>query len=75
MLQRLYLNCRQSSVFKIVTPGQKKALSAFYKILTWQQRLAIANYLNSVIYSYPEHNPPKSNRGICSAQSMDLELE
>ena len=34
----------------------------FYKTLTWQERVRIANYLNSVAYNYPENEPPKMDK-------------
>jgi hypothetical protein len=36
--------------------------AAYYKNLTWQERLRIANYLNSVAYNYPENEPPKMDK-------------
>ena len=38
----------------------------YYKSLTWQQRLQVANYLNSIVYNYPENEPPKMDRTIFS---------
>jgi hypothetical protein len=34
----------------------------YYKKLTWQERLLVANYLNSIKYNYPENDPPKLDR-------------
>jgi len=34
----------------------------YYKKLTWQQRMLVANYLNSIKYNYPENNPPRLDR-------------
>ena len=39
-----------------------KTDAAYYKTLTWQERLGIANYLNSIAYNYPENEPPKLDR-------------
>ncbi|MFT4202322.1 MAG: hypothetical protein QM610_00270 [Chitinophagaceae bacterium] len=33
-----------------------------YHKMTWQQRLAVAAYLNSVAYNYPLQNPPKMDK-------------
>lgn len=35
---------------------------AVNKNMTWQERLRIANYLNSVTYNYPESDPPKMDK-------------
>ena len=40
-----------------------------YKKLSWQDRLKIAAYLNSVAYNFDVHNPPKMDRTKFSAQS------
>ncbi|MCQ6960551.1 hypothetical protein [Mucilaginibacter aquariorum] len=34
----------------------------YFRTLTWQDRLRIANYLNSIAYNYPENNPPKMDK-------------
>jgi len=43
-----------------------KSHAIYYKTLTWQERLSIANYLNSVAYNYPENEPPKMDRTVFS---------
>lgn len=39
-----------------------KSHAEFYKKLTWQERMKIAGYLNSIAYNYPENNPPRLDR-------------
>jgi hypothetical protein len=39
-----------------------KSQAAYYKTLTWQERLKIANYLNSVAYNFPENEPPRMDK-------------
>lgn len=34
----------------------------YYRSLSWQERLKIASYLNSVAYNYPLDNQPKVDR-------------
>ena len=34
----------------------------YFRTLTWQDRLRIANYLNSIAYNYSEDNPPKMDK-------------
>ncbi|MGN6177565.1 MAG: hypothetical protein ACTHNW_00175 [Mucilaginibacter sp.] len=51
------------TAFKAQTAEEAtKSQAAYYKTLTWQERLRIANYLNSVAYNYPENDPPKVDR-------------
>jgi hypothetical protein len=46
-----------------------KADQIYYKNLSWQERLKIANYLNSVAFNYPENDPPKMDKSIFSVRS------
>jgi hypothetical protein len=39
-----------------------KSEAVYYRNLTWQERLRIANYLNSIAYNYPENEPPKLDK-------------
>ena len=41
-----------------------------YKNLSWQDRLKIAAYLNSVAYNFDVNNPPKMDRTVFSAKSI-----
>lgn len=43
----------------------------YYKTLTWQQRVRIANYLNSIAYNYPVDSPPKLDRTQFKARSRN----
>lgn len=42
----------------------------FYKKLTWQERLKIAAYLNSVAYNFDLNNPPRMDRTKFSVKSI-----
>jgi len=33
-----------------------------YASMSWQERLRIANYLNSIAFNYPAGKPPKMDR-------------
>ena len=44
--------------------------AAYYKILTWQDRLRIANYLNSIEYNYAKNNPPRMDKSVFSMKSL-----
>lgn len=46
--------------------------AVYYRSLTWQERLRIANYLNSIEYNYPENDPPRMDKTIFSMRSQDL---
>jgi hypothetical protein len=50
------------TAFKAQTAKEASNHAAYYKNLTWQERLRIANYLNSIAYNYPENNPPKMDK-------------
>ena len=58
------------TVFKAHTAEEAtKSHSAYYKTLTWQERLRISNYLNSIAFNFPENNPPKLDRTKFSARA------
>jgi hypothetical protein len=55
------------TAFKMQTvEDATKNQALYYKSLTWQERLVIANYLNSVAYNYPENAPPKMDKSFFS---------
>ena len=57
--------------FKAHTVAEAADHSAYYKTLTWQERLGIAAYLISAAYNYPENDPPKLDRTKFKAVSRD----
>jgi hypothetical protein len=58
------------TAFKAQTAEEaSKSHSAYYRKLSWQERLRIANYLNSVAYNYPENEPPKMDKTTFSMRS------
>ncbi len=60
------------TAFKMQTADEAtKSQAAYYKTLSWQERLRIANYLNSVAYNYPENEPPKVDRTAFSTRKRD----
>lgn len=48
--------------FKAQTAAEAANHSLYYKNLSWQERLKIAAYLNSIAFNYSEDTPPKSDR-------------
>lgn len=58
------------TAFKAQTAEEaSKSHATYYKTLTWQERLRIANYLNSVAYNYPENEPPKLDKTIFKSRA------
>ncbi|MDB4923895.1 hypothetical protein [Mucilaginibacter sp.] len=48
----------------------EKTQPGYYKTLAWQERMIIANYLNSIKYDYPENDPPRMDKTYFKARSM-----
>ncbi|WP_295721870.1 hypothetical protein [Mucilaginibacter sp.] len=59
------------TAFKAQTAKEAADQTAYYKQLTWQERLRIANYLNSVAYNYPENNPPRMDKTVFSIRTIE----
>lgn len=57
------------TAFKAQTAAEASNHAAYYRKLTWQERLRIANYLNSIAYNYPENEPPKLDRTVFKAKA------
>jgi len=55
--------------FKAQTVQEAANHASYYRTLTWQERLRIANYLNSIAYNFPENNPPRLDRTKFQARS------
>jgi outer membrane protease len=69
---KVYLNMNSyrldRTAFKAQTVDEAtKADAAYSKTLTWQERLKISNYLNSVAYGYSENDPPRLDKTIFKA--------
>ncbi len=55
------------TAFKMLTAEEAtKSHAAYYKTLTWQERMRIANYLNSIAYNYSENEPPRIDKTVFS---------
>jgi hypothetical protein len=57
--------------FKAQTAEEAANHSRYYKSLSWQERLKVAAYLNSIAFKYPENKPPKLDRTIFKAVSRN----
>lgn len=53
--------------FKAQTAEEAANHSKYYRSLSWQERLKVAAYLNSIAFNYPENKPPKLDRTIFKA--------
>lgn len=59
------------TAFKAQTAKEAASHAQYYRDLTWQERLRIANYLNSIAFNYPENEPPKMDKTKFSMRSRD----
>jgi hypothetical protein len=60
------------TAFKAQTAEQaSKNHTDYYRSLTGQERLRIANYLNSVAYNYPENEPPGMDKTAFKIRSRE----
>jgi len=50
------------SAFKAQTAEEAADHAPYYANLSWQQRLEIAFYLNSIAFNFPLDNPPRMDR-------------
>ncbi len=50
------------TVFKAQTANEASHHADYYKRLTWQERLGITSYLNSIAYNYPQNKPPRIDK-------------
>jgi len=57
------------TAFKMQTAQEASNHAAYYRSLTWQERLRIANYLNGIAYNYPENEPPRMDKTVFSMRS------
>ncbi|TZF86440.1 hypothetical protein FW774_05195 (plasmid) [Pedobacter sp. BS3] len=58
------------TAFKAQTASEASAQHArYYRSLSWQERLKIANYLNSIAFNYPENRPPLMDKTMFSVRA------
>lgn len=58
------------TLFKAQTLEDADKHSDYYKKLSWQERLEVAAYLNSVAYNYDLNNPPCMDKTQFSVKSI-----
>ena len=56
--------------FKAQTMLDAANHGAYYKDLSWQERLSISAYLNSIAFNYDPQHPPRMDRTKFSAKSL-----
>ena len=57
------------TAFKAHTTTEATKMHAdYYRIISWQERLRIADYLNSIAFNYPVGSPPKMDKTKFSAK-------
>jgi hypothetical protein len=57
------------NAFKGQTFEEASSHAGYYKTLTWQERLRITAYLNSVAFNYSENNPPRLEKSQFKVRS------
>lgn len=58
------------TAFKAQTLEEASNHAVYYKKLTWQERLKVTAYLNSVAYNFDMSNPPRMDRTKFSTKSL-----
>jgi len=56
--------------FKAQTIAEASNHRGYYQHLSWQDRLSIATYLNSVAYNFDTNRPPRLDRTKFAAKSL-----
>lgn len=50
------------NAFKAQKVEEASNHAEYYRNISWQERLKIAGYLNSIAFNYPENAPPKMDK-------------
>lgn len=58
------------TAFKPQTMAEAANHADFYRKLTWQERLSITSFLNSVAYQFDINHPPRMNRNYFAVKSL-----
>lgn len=58
------------TAFKAQTLHEASDHRRYYKNLTWQERLKVAAYLNSVAFNFDMNNPPRMDKTKFSVKSF-----
>jgi hypothetical protein len=60
------------NAFKGQTLEEAANHAMYYKNMTWQERLRVAGYLNSMAFNYPEDHPPRMDKSKFKARSRSM---
>jgi hypothetical protein len=58
------------TAYKPQTMAEAANHSEFYKKMTWQERLSVTTFLNSIAFRFDINNPPRMNRNFFAAKSL-----
>lgn len=58
------------TAFKPQTTLEAANHSDYYKKMTWQERLSITSFLNSIAYKFDINHPPRMNRNCFAVKSL-----
>jgi len=58
------------TAFKPQTMAEAAYHSYYYKKMTWQERLSVTTFLNSIAFHFDINNPPRMNRNFFAAKSL-----
>lgn len=59
------------TAFKAHTADDAANHAVYYINLTWQERLRVNAYLNSLAFNYPQNNPPRIDKTKFKAKSQN----
>lgn len=59
------------TAFKAQSAEEAGSYKSYYASLTWQERLEIAGYLNSMAFNFPPGHPPKLDRTAFKVRTRD----
>ncbi len=59
------------TAFKAQTVNEASDHGSYYRRLSWTERLAATNYLNSVAFNFDINDPPRLDRSKFSAKSLN----
>jgi hypothetical protein len=59
------------TVFRAQTLAEASDHKKYYQNLTWQERLAVTMYLNSIAFNFDLNKPPRMDRNAFSVKSKN----
>ena len=62
------------TAFKPQTMADAANHKSFYLQMTWQERLSVTAYLNSIAFQYDLNSPPRMNRNHFSVKTLENKI-